>query len=53
MGNVRNELIIGEKGWSMFEEREAKSMEKWMLRVVFEENLISEIGKACLVESGS
>ena len=27
-------------------------MVKWMLRVVFEENLMSEIGRACLVEIG-
>ena len=35
----------------LIEEREAKAMVKWMLRVVFEENL-SEIGRACLVEIG-
>ena len=38
VGNVRNELIRGETGWSTSEDREAKAMEKWMLRVVFEEN---------------
>ena len=27
-------------------------MVKWMLRVVFEENLVSEIGRACLIEIG-
>ena len=32
--NVRNELIRGETRWSTFEEREAKAMVKWMLRVV-------------------
>ena len=48
VGNVRNELIRGETGWSTFEEREA--MVKWMLRVVFEENLVSEISRACLIE---
>ena len=37
VGNVINELIRGEAGWSTFEEREAKAMVKWMLRVVFEE----------------
>ena len=52
VGNVRNELIRGETGWSTFEEREAKSMVKWMLKVVFEENLVSEIGSACLIELG-
>ena len=50
--NVRNELIRGETGWSTFEEREAKVMVEWMLRVVFEDNLMSEIGRACLIETG-
>ena len=52
VGNVRNELIRGETGWSTFKEREAKAMVKWMLRVVFEENMVSEIGRACLIEIG-
>ena len=51
VGNVRNELIRGETGWSTFEEREAKAMVKLMLRV-FEENMVSEIGRACLIEIG-
>ena len=34
VGNVRIELIRGGTGWSNFEEREAKSMVKWLLRVV-------------------
>ena len=38
MDNVRNELIRGETDWSTFEEREAKVMIEWMLRVVVEEN---------------
>ena len=25
---------------------------QWMLRVVFEDNLMSEIGRACLIETG-
>ena len=50
MGNVRNELIRGETGWSTFEESEAKAMVKWILKVVFEENLMSEIGRVCLVK---
>ena len=36
----------------MKREREAKAMVNWMLRVVFEENLLSEIGRACLIEIG-
>ena len=44
VGNVRNELITG---WSTFKERV-----KWMLKVVFEENLVSDIGRACLIELG-
>ena len=50
--NVRNELIRGETDWCTFEEREAKVMVKWMLRVVVEENLMSEIGRAWLIETG-
>ena len=34
--NVITELIRGETGWSTFEEREAKVMVEWILRVVFE-----------------
>ena len=52
VGNVRNELIRGETRWSTFEEREAKAMVKWMLRVVFEENMVSENGRACQIEIG-
>ena len=52
MENVRNELIRGETGWSTFEEREAKVKVEWMPRVVFEDNLMSEIGRACLIETG-
>ena len=47
-----NELIRGETGWSTFEEREAKVMVEWMLRVVLEDNLMSKIGRACLIETG-
>ena len=50
--NIRNELIRGEIGWSTFEEREARVIVEWMLRVVVEENLMSEIGRACLIETG-
>ena len=52
VGNARNELIRGETGWSTFEKREANSMAKWMLKVVFEANLVFEIGRACLIELG-
>ena len=51
--HVRNELIRGETGWSTFEEREAKAMSDWAVRLVFEENKISEIGRACLIEIGA
>ena len=52
VGNVRNELIIEERQDVVLLKREAKSMVKWMLKVVFEENLVSEIGRACLIELG-
>ena len=45
MENVRNKLIRGETGWSTFEWREANIMVEWMLRVVFEDYLMSEIGR--------
>ena len=48
--DVGNELIRGKTGWSTFEGREENAMVKWMMRVVFEEILMSEIGRACLVE---
>ena len=51
--HVRNELIRGETGWSTFEEREAKAMSDWAVRLVFEENKMSEIGRACLIEIGA
>ena len=49
--NVRNELIRTETGWSTFEESEAKVMVEFMLRVVFKSNLMSEIGRSCLIET--
>ena len=52
VGNVINELIRGETGWGTFEERGAKAMVTWMLKVLFEENLVSEIGRACLNKLG-
>ena len=50
--NVRNELIRGETGWSTFSEREAKAVSDWLLRMIFNRSVISEIGNACLVELG-
>ena len=50
--NVINELIRGETGWSTFEDREAKVMVEWILRLLFEDNLMSEIGRACYIETG-
>ena len=48
VGNVRNELVRGESGWSSFAEREVKCIVDWMLRIVYEESLVSDIGKASL-----
>ena len=48
--NVKNELIRGETGWSTFEEREAKVMASWLLRIVFSENRMADLGRACLLE---
>ena len=43
--NVKNELIRA--GWSSFEEREAKAMVSWLLRVVFGEHLMYAMGRSC------
>ena len=37
VGNVRNELVRGEAGWSTFAEREVKCIVDWSLRIVYEE----------------
>ena len=43
VGNVRNELVRGESGWSSFAERELKCIVDWLLRIVYEESLVSDI----------
>ena len=50
--NVRNELVRGETGFSTFQEREAKAMSGQLMRIVFDNSVISEIGRACLIEIG-
>ena len=45
VGNVRYELIRGETESGTFEEREAKAMVKWMLKVVFEEIWCLRLGE--------
>ena len=52
VGNVKNELIRGETGFSTFEEREENAMVKYILRVVFKEILMSDMGRECLFETG-
>lgn len=52
VSNIRNELVRGETGWSSFEERETKAMVSCLLRLVFKNNIVSEIGRACLTEIG-
>ena len=42
----------GESGWSSFAETDMKSMVNWLLRIVYEESMISDIGRACLMEIG-
>ena len=44
VGNVQNELVRGESGWSSFAEREVKCIVDWLLRIVYEESLVSDIG---------
>ena len=61
--NVKNELIRllfiiiiiiirVETGCSSFEERGAKVIASWFLRIVFSENIMSDLGRACLLEIG-
>ena len=52
VGNVWNELVRSESRWSLFAEREVKCIVDWLLRIVYEENLLSDIGRACLMEVG-
>ena len=41
----------GESGWSSFAEREMKCIVDWLLRIVYEESLGSDIGRACKMQS--
>ena len=52
VGNVRNELVRDESGWSSLAEREVKCIVDWSLRIVYEESLVSDIGRECLMEVG-
>ena len=49
---VQNELVRGESGWSSFAETEVKCIVDWLLRIMYEESLVSDIGRACLMEVG-
>ena len=50
VGKVWNELVRGESGWISFAERDVKFIVDWMLMIVYEERLVSDIGRACLME---
>ena len=50
VGKVWNELVGGESGCSSFAEREVKCIVDWLLRIVYEESLVSDIGRSCLME---
>ena len=52
VGNGRKRLVRGESGRSLFAEREMKCIVDWHLRIVYEESLVSDIGRACLMEVG-
>ena len=43
-------LMISESGWSSFVEREVKCTVDWLLMIVYEESLVSDIERACLME---
>ena len=42
----------GESGWSSFAERDVKGMVDWLLRIVYEDSMLSDIGRACLMGIG-
>ena len=46
VGKVRNELVRYESGWSSFAEREVKCIVDLLLRIVYKEILVSDIGRA-------
>ena len=52
VGKVRNELVRGDSGCSSFAERDVKCSVDWLLRLVYEENMGSDIGRACLMVDG-
>ena len=39
-------------GWSSFAEREAKCIVDWLLRILYEERLLPDTGKTCIMEIG-
>ena len=41
-----------ESGWSSFAEKEVKCMVDRLLSIVYKERLVSDIGRACLIEIG-
>ena len=42
----------GKSGWSSFAEREVKCIVDWLLRIVYEASLVSDIRRACMMEVG-
>ena len=42
----------GESGCNSFAEREVTCIVDWLLIIVYEESLVSDIGTACLMEVG-
>ena len=45
-------VVRGESGWRSFVERKVKCIVDWLLSIVYEGSLISDIGRACLMEVG-
>ena len=48
----KKKLVRGKSGWSSFAERKVKCIVDWLLRIVYEESLVSDIGRACLMDVG-
>ena len=52
VGKVRNELAREQSGWSSIVEREVNGMVDCLIMIVYEESIVSDIGRACLRDIG-
>ena len=48
----KESTMRGESGWISFVEREMKGIVDWLLRIVCEDSILSDMERACLREIG-